>query len=108
MPPKPPELKVAALSTTDSNPLWTNDILGNSTVADMLVRLIQGRKDEAIGLAFDGAAARLQSTPGFEFRFYRGADSAGWSTGAFGGETYTVTNIRLDVRPVQIAGPLYK
>ena len=108
LPPRPPELKIATLSTTDSNPLWTNDILGNSTVADMLVRLIQGRKSEAIGLAFDGAAARQQSTPGFEFRFYRGDDSAGWSTGAFGGETYTVTNIRLDVRPVQIAGPLYK
>jgi cyanophycinase len=107
-PPPPRDLKVTTLAAPDTGPLWSNDILGNSTVADMLVRLIQGRKDEAIGLAFDGAAARQKSTPGFEFRFYRADDSAGWSTGAFGGETYTVTNIRLDVRPVEIVGPLYK
>jgi cyanophycinase len=107
--PPPPrgDMKITTVAAPDANPLWTNDILGNSTVADMLVKLIQGRKEEAIGLAFDGAAARQKSTPGFEFRFYRGNDSVGWSTGAFGGETYTVTNIRLDVRPVEI-GPLYK
>ncbi len=44
----------------------------------------------------------------FSPRFYRAADSRGWYSSANGASTYTVSNIHLDVRPVQIAGPLYK
>ena len=38
----------------------------------------------------------------------RAADSRGWFSSASGASAYTVANIRLDVRPVEIAGPLYK
>src|SRR6185369_15102076 len=55
-----------------------NDILGNTTVVDVLGMLVQRRRVEAIGLAFDGVAALREPTKGFEFRFYPGADSAGW------------------------------
>lgn len=104
----PPER--AATSNPDGNipPLFTNDILGNTTVADVLTKLIASNRREAIGLAFDGHKAREAPSPGFEFRFYRDAESNGWATSDFGGEAYTVTNIRLDVRPIQITGPLYK
>ncbi|HEY1598229.1 MAG TPA: cyanophycinase [Pirellulales bacterium] len=84
------------------------DILGNTTVFDVLVRLIQSRKVEAIGLAFDGLAARDEPTQGFEFRFYPGADSAGWYGEVPEGTGFTVSNIHLDVRPIEISGPLYK
>ncbi len=88
--------------------LVTNDILGNNTVCDLINRLLINKTGDAIGLAFDGAAAIHESTPGFEFHFYRGKDTVGWRTEAFGGEDFTVANVHLDVRPVQITGPLYK
>ncbi|MBI3839150.1 MAG: cyanophycinase [Planctomycetia bacterium] len=88
--------------------LFANDILGNLALPDLLGKLIDNKNPEAIGLAFDGAAARQQPTRGFEFRFYRAADSVGWFTSASGAGAYTVANIRLDIRPVEITGPLYK
>ena len=88
-------------------PLFTNDILGNTTVVDVMCKLMESIHGEAIGLAFDGAAARKQSVDGFEFKLTRDDDSVAWYTEAFGGDDYTVLNIRLDIRPIRIAGPLY-
>lgn len=97
-----------------------NDILGNSAVSDLLVKLINNKQPEAHGLAFDGRLAlgltnrdgsSIAPAPlplGFEFRFYRGKDTLGWFTGAFGGEHYTVTNIHLDIRPLELVGPLFR
>ncbi|MFO0905262.1 MAG: cyanophycinase [Pirellulales bacterium] len=84
-----------------------NDILGNMAVHDLMVKLVDNRSDEGLGLAFDGAAALAGPTAGFEFRFYRGDDSEAWQTEAFGGDDYTVANIHVDVSPVQLVGPLY-
>lgn len=93
----------------ENRPLFFSDVLGNSTVVDLMTKLLENRRGEAIGLAFDGTQVqREESTSGFEFRFYRGPDSHGWSTDQFGGASYTVSNVRLDVRPVKIQGPLYK
>ena len=88
--------------------LFYNDILGNTAMADLLAKLIDNTRDEGIGLAFNGHAARRGPVPGFEFRFYRAADSRGWFTEAFGNDNYTVKNIHLDIRPIEISGPLYK
>jgi cyanophycinase len=85
-----------------------NDILGNTAVADLLSKLINNKKTEAIGLAFDGLFGSNRPSQGFEFRFYREKDSIGWCTGAFGGEDFTVANIHLDISPVEIVGPVYK
>jgi cyanophycinase len=84
------------------------DILGNTTVVEVMARLADGRHAEAIGLAFDAAAARAEPSVGFEFRFYRGADTRGWQSSTSGASAYTVSNIHLDVRPVEFSGPLYK
>lgn len=98
----------SAFAPARNDKLVVADILGNTTLADVLARLIDNRQGEAIGLAFDAAEALSGPTTGFEFRFYRAADSRGWFTSASGASAYTVSNIHLDVRPVQIAGPLYK
>ncbi len=98
----------AAFAPARNDKLVVADILGNTTLADVLARLIDNRHSEAIGLAFDAAETLSGPTTGFEFRFYRAADSRGWYTSASGASAYTVSNIHLDVRPVQIAGPLYK
>jgi len=58
-------------------------------------------------LAFDGAAARLGPVDGFEFRFFRDADTMGWETESFGGDDYTIVNIHLDITPIRLTGPLY-
>jgi len=34
--------------------------------------------------------------------------SVAWYTEAHGGDDYTVLNIRLDIRPIRIKGPLYE
>ncbi len=88
-------------------PLFFNDILGNMTVADLMGKLMDSIHSEAIGLAFDGTEARKHSVDGFEFKFIRDNDSVAWYTEAFGGDDYTVLNIRLDIRPIRITGPLY-
>lgn len=98
-----------------SNTLFQTDILGDTTVVAVMSHLIDGKQREVIGLAFDAVALNDASVPaarkpalGFEFRFSRTADSLGWFTSRFGGEDYTVANIRLDVTPVTLARPLYR
>jgi len=88
-------------------PLFFNDILGNTTVVDLMGKLMDSIHSEAIGLAFDGTEARKHAVDGFEFKFIRDNDSIAWYTEAYGGDDYTVLNIRLDIRPIRIAGPLY-
>lgn len=87
--------------------VFCNDILGNTAVLDVMIKLLDNRHGEAIGLAFDGETARHGPSDGFEFRFYRGDDTVGWETESFGGDDYTVTNIHLDISPIKITGPLY-
>ncbi|MSR60241.1 MAG: cyanophycinase [Planctomycetaceae bacterium] len=89
-------------------PIVANDIFANSAVLDVMRRMMDNRPAEAFGLAYDGVAARLGPTPGFEFRLYRDKDTKAWATGAWGGEDQTITNIHIDVRPIEIQGPLYK
>lgn len=100
--PKSPEYRPAL-----RRPLFFNDILGNTTVIDMMGALMESVSPVATGLAFDGFQARKQSVDGFEFKFTRDDESVAWYTESFGGDDYTVVNIRLDVRPIKIAGPLY-
>lgn len=88
-------------------PLFFNDILGNTTVIDMMGTLMESVSPVATGLAFDGYLARKQPVDGFEFKFTRDDESVAWYTENFGGDDYTVVNIRLDIRPIKIAGPLY-
>lgn len=87
--------------------VFCNDILGNTAVLDVMTQVLDSKFGEAIGLAFDGAAARRGPAPGFEFRFYRKADTVGWETESFGGDDYTIVNVHLDITPIEIAGPLY-
>lgn len=95
------------------------DMLGDNTIANAMAQLIDSPERELKGLAFNGRALLglpraapndddTQPTLGFEFRLYKGADSRGYFTGAWGGEDYTVTRIYLDVTPVRLNAPLYQ
>jgi hypothetical protein len=87
---------------SDEDQFETN-ILGNTTIANVMTQLIWNRQSQAVGLAFDGLKSRIGPTSGFEFRFYRERDSLGWYSDAEGDDAFTVINIHLDIRPVQVA-----
>jgi cyanophycinase len=84
--------------------LFSADILGNTTVTDLMMKLIDSDQAEAIGLAM-GHALDPQPELGFEFKFSRASDSAGFESAT--SEAYSVYRLRLDVRPVQLHQPLY-
>jgi cyanophycinase len=99
-------------NAADFKPYFTTDafyadVLGDTTVVNLMANLIDNKQTEVIGLAF-GAATGEKPDLGFEFHFRKGPDSIGYYSGAFGGEDYSVMNIVLDVVPVTLARPLYR
>ncbi len=82
------------------------DVLGDTTVVNLMANLIDNRQAEVVGLAFNSEASDRPEL-GFEFRFRKGPDSIGYYSGALGGEDYSVINIVLDVTPVTLSRPLY-
>jgi cyanophycinase len=96
----------AAFAPDHDEPIFTTDILGNSALLDVMRRLMNNRQSQATGLAFDGSAAGRGPVPAFEFRLYRDKDTRAWPPGA--GEDFTISNIHLDVRRVELAGLSYK
>jgi cyanophycinase len=85
------------------------DVLGDGAILRGMTYALDGPQAEVRGLAFDARPdAQAPGDLGFEFRFYRGPDTAGWFTSGFGDEAYTVVNVRLDVMPVKVAQPLYR
>ncbi|OYV01064.1 MAG: cyanophycinase [Burkholderiales bacterium PBB5] len=85
------------------------DMLGDNVIATAMAHLIDGSYTEAIGIAFHPRpeAGDALGTLGFEFRLHKGPGSIGWTTEAGGGEDYTVRDVRLDIRPIRLARPLY-
>jgi cyanophycinase len=86
-------------------PLFSADILGNSTVVDLMAKLIDSDQPEAIGLSFDSPHG-IQPDLGFEFRLTRTLDSVGYMSSLT--EQYSVYNMRLDIRPIVVTRPLYQ
>lgn len=86
-------------------PLFSADILGNSTVVDLMAKLIDSDQPEAIGLSLDSPNG-IQPDLGFEFRLTRTGDSVGYMSSLT--EQYSVYNMRLDIRPIVVQRPLYQ
>lgn len=92
----------------DNDPFYL-DILGDTTIVNAMANLMDNRYRVAVGLAFNARPRQddMQPDLGFEFTLTRDERSSGWFTGSFGGEDYSVFNMRLDVRPVRLPHPLY-
>jgi len=86
-------------------PVFSNDVLGNSAVVDLMERLIDSDQQEAIGIASGNPRSDKVET-GFEFRFTKTPDSVGYVSSV--ADAYSVLNIRLDIRPIELYRPLYK
>lgn len=85
------------------------DVLGNSVILNLMTNLIDNKQKEVIGLVFSPPGTKdAKPDLGFEFRFRKGSDSLGYLSTGGGGADYTVTNIYLDIRPVQMSKPLYR
>lgn len=100
--------KVKGFQPTYLIPQFCNDIFANSVLLDVMCKLVDSPFDEAIGLSYDGREACQGTTDGFHFRFYRGNDTLSWDAPTAIGDPNTVLNVYLDVRPIQIQGPLWK
>jgi cyanophycinase len=86
-------------------PLFAADILGNTTVVDLLQKLADSDQDRATGIAFGGPASTAPER-GFEFVFTRTPESEGYASNR--ADTYSVYRIRMDVRPIRLSSPLYE
>jgi len=86
-------------------PLFTADILGNTTVVDLMSKLIDSDQPEAIGITL-GSPNGVQPDLGFEFRFTRTDESVGYQSSSM--ESYSMYYLRLDIRPILIRRPLYQ
>ncbi|QOL50650.1 cyanophycinase [Massilia litorea] len=84
--------------------LFYTDILGNTAVLDLLVKLVDSDLQRAVGLAFEGPASRAPER-GFEFTFTRMPDTREYATNRE--DAWSIYRIRLDVRPVRMHQPLY-
>jgi cyanophycinase len=76
------------------------DLLAPGMLVTAMQRLVKGGRPAALGLSFKPGVAL-----GFEWRFYPDADTQGW-TGERSDQA-TVVGLRLDLRPVRMAQPLY-
>jgi cyanophycinase len=95
------------LNTADREhrePIFTTDILGNTSVVNLLEKLVDSDQQRAVGLAFEGPASRTPER-GFEFTFTRVPDTREYATNRE--DAYSIYRIRMDVRPVKMHQPLY-
>jgi cyanophycinase len=103
--PGPDKEKVDPADPSFRGPLFVPDILGNTAVVDLLMKLCDSDQARATGIAF-GDPAGATPDRGFEFTFTRTPESEGWtSTKA---DTYSVYRVRMDVRPIRLTLPLYR
>jgi cyanophycinase len=102
--PGPDKEKVDPADPAYRGPLFAADILGNTAVVDLLMKLCDSDQQRATGIAF-GDPAGTAADRGFEFTFTRAPDSEGWTSNR--ADTYSVYRVRMDVRPVKLTLPLY-
>lgn len=84
--------------------LFYTDIVANTAVAQLLEKMVDSNLESAIGLAFEGPGSRTPER-GFEFTFSLVPDSRVFVTNRE--DAWSIYRIRMDVRPVRIAQPLY-
>lgn len=107
----PPQDKIAgkldSAKPYQDEQLFYPDILANTAVTDLMFALIDNKTTQALGLSF-GSAQDLRPELGFEFRFSKTPESQGYFSSQSGAGSYSVQNIRLDIRPVKMQLPLYR
>lgn len=83
------------------------NILGNTAVVELMSDLAESSRHSALGLAFD-THSKVKPDLGFEFTFSKMPDTKAYFSSSSGAEALTVMRLRLDVRPIKMAQPLYE
>lgn len=86
-------------------PVYSTEVLGHNTILILMSKLVDNSETQAVGIAIAGPLDPRQDL-GFEFKLTRDAATTGYSSATM--DAYTVLNMRLDVRPLQITRPWYK
>jgi cyanophycinase len=98
---KPGPDKEAAIAAGDApsnkGPLYSNDILGNSAVLDLMERLVDSDQQEAFGLASGDPRSAAPETA-FGFRFTRTAQTRAYPSST--SSAYSIRDVRLDIVPL--------
>jgi cyanophycinase len=102
--PGPGKEPVEKTNAEHRDALFYTDILGNTAVLDLLIKLADSDLQRAVGLAFEGPASRAPER-GFEFTFTRMPDTREYVTNRE--DAWSIYRIRMDVRPVRMQQPLY-
>jgi cyanophycinase len=101
--------RAAGFAPSLEDPPFLLDVLGEGVVLRAMSYVLDGPTAEIRGLAYDARPdASAPRDLGFEFRFYRGPDTAGWYADVQGDDAYTIASVWLDVVPVKVAQPLYR
>jgi cyanophycinase len=95
--------KLTVPPATLPQPVFSADILGRNAVVELMEQLIKNRRTEAIGIATSGQQAGLPEL-GFQFTFGKTRDSVGYAA-ASATPSYSIFNIRLDIRQLDIGQP---
>jgi cyanophycinase len=85
-------------------PIFHADILGNTSVVNLLEKLVDSDQQRAVGMAFEGPHGRTPER-GFEFTFTRVPDTSVYATNRE--DAFSIYRIRMDVRPVRVRQPFY-
>jgi cyanophycinase len=85
-------------------PIFSTDIVGNTSVVDLLEKLADSDQQRAVGIAFEGPGSPAPER-GFEFTLTRVPETREYATNRE--DAYSIYRIRMDVRPVKIAQPFY-
>ncbi|MDQ2821337.1 MAG: cyanophycinase [Pseudomonadota bacterium] len=94
--------KVKPGQTGNEPPLFSADILGNTTLVDLMMQLVDSSRPQATGLAFGGPGAN-PALPGFSFVLRRTPATEGYESAT--SEAYSVYRMRLDITPVKVTWP---
>ncbi len=86
-------------------PIFYTDILGNTSVVNLLEKLVDSDQQRAGGVAFEGPGSAMAER-GFEFTFTRMPDSGEFATNRE--DAFSIYRIRMDVRPVRVRQPFYE
>jgi cyanophycinase len=84
--------------------IFHTDILGNTSVVNLLEKLVDSDQQRAVGIAFDGPGSKTPER-GFEFTFTRVPDTREYATNRE--DAFSIYRVRMDVRPVRVRQPFY-
>jgi cyanophycinase len=88
-------------------PRWYADALGKNILIEVITNLIDNSQRSVIGLALP-SPNHTNRKLGFEFTFRKGDDTRGFLRIEKGRAHYSVRDVELDVRPVNVSHPLYR